>query len=1286
MAAAAAVILKRRQSEQEVEEDEDHYGNDRFGRESPEGVGSQENGYMEDDEILHQLTRQDTFVFNGPEAIYDWLNTVVVDTVFENPKCGDGVCSYPEEFPGFGRFGCIADCGAMQNVTPVTLRMNTVFESEDAQRASSWNLCLTYPSFLCWYEDPLLFSGPLVNSFDQQFIIPDGSWVVVINAPTGGVDGKIDMVEPPAPAEEGGNTFVNGTAVLNSWGSCRPRNESRLDICRSTCASFAVCTALACDNVVQIGMADIAGDCFKLCNKDPEIVINAYSNITCYDAACALNDTSSFLGVYKDITFCHPNPLYDGRPSSRGVQGLAWSDSGLTGFTGAPRPASSKFCRGGLGGTGRKLLSSGPHAGEKSFGGDGESPCPHLRRKLLATEADANQWSSQVLPDTVKTALSSASNTTAATVPDRVPWLSMGASDLERIQNLQVALARSLYQWPKEPCTCPHNYYVPEAAGPRLGAFMCTYLGGPIDHPLCNYTHAVTGKQVTTVDELNQVVAQAHANIGLSYAQDEQDAFLGVLLNNLASVAKLPPDIVWIIRNRLHESDKVLVSRTWPPGCNIAYTTLDWKKGVNYNTQMYKGDTLQWEWADDEPHSIREVKLGKGPFANFKGVGSGKHILSRTAVCSPENSGFLNITQLPPVPCTTASFEASESQQSTFRYAWQFDKPGVYRYEDSRLGSLMSGTITVVDATDVFSLQSPAELAECAPGCPLWAVGNGQCYEACNVVACDFDGGDCACSGGSCTCFPGQAKSPEGVCCEGQTVGDGLLFDFEMKQFSSPGQQKSSFLPNSTFLKDRIYNLKNRVLIGVLIHQTRAMKSKCSGKRFDNIYNSCLDKNPSLTPFGVDPVFLATSSLYNPTLVVSDFYPDPAQLTPLGVPLGFFHRQAKGYKNGFTIILDINLSHDKAAAALKYLQDGFFIDNATTSIFVQVVTYNGEQQQFTNTEVKVTFQDGGKLAVQTSINSVAMELYHSKIDLVRAVLEAMLFISIVYQLIGELREYYLTMRRTNRILAYFDNSWNFIDLASLALLFVCAILWIVNYVGRTGMFQVEPRYNIYKDLDAEANRWALNDGGLDFDKAMNKMADIYGVIQFRSGYMAINGISLFLIMLRVLKFLDFQPRMGIITRALAVAAPELYSFFLLLFVIFIIYSLQAHLVFGHSLDAVEQGPYGKMSKKAVQPEIATRSLFVRFGVTPVAKEAVKNLEKKKRVNRDTELLKNMLVHVGQALADQAATLALVVAELQELKGGPKGSSFRPVLSGQKRDADSKREADASTSLPATSPR
>eukprot|EP00897_Mesotaenium_endlicherianum_P002772 jgi/Mesen1/2522/ME000160S01636 len=127
-------------------------------------------------------------------------------------------------------------------------------------------------------------------------------------------------------------------------------------------------------------------------------------------------------------------------------------------------------------------------------------------------------------------------------------------------------------------------------------------------------------------------------------------------------------------------------------------------------------------------------------------------------------------------------------------------------------------------------------------------------------------------------------------------------------------------------------------------------------------------------------------------------------------------------------------------------------------------------------------------------------------DLVRAVLEAILFASIVYQLSGELREFYATMKKSNCFLAYFNNSWNFVDLASLALLFVCAVLWIENYVLRTSKFQSEPRYDIYKNLDAETNWWALNNGGRDFDTAVEKMLAVHNVNQFRSAYMAMNGI------------------------------------------------------------------------------------------------------------------------------------------------------------------------------------
>eukprot|EP00897_Mesotaenium_endlicherianum_P009733 jgi/Mesen1/8789/ME000527S08290 len=205
-----------------------------------------------------------------------------------------------------------------------------------------------------------------------------------------------------------------------------------------------------------------------------------------------------------------------------------------------------------------------------------------------------------------------------------------------------------------------------------------------------------------------------------------------------------------------------------------------------------------------------------------------------------------------------------------------------------------------------------------------------------------------------------------------------------MSQFGyDPSQKQSSFLPDSGFLKDRISNFKNRLLVGMFIHQTRASTSSCDHKRFANIDDTCLSTSPSLEPYGVDPVFLETSSMFDPTLNAKDFYPDPSLFTANNVPLGFFHRKIKGYPDGFSVIFDINLSHDQAVARLQYLEDG-----------------------------------------------------------------------------------------------------------------------------------------------------------------------------------------LFLIMLRVLKYLDFQPRMGIITRSLGAAGPELMSFFLLLAIIFVIYSLQAHLVFGRSIDAV----------------------------------------------------------------------------------------------------------------------
>ncbi|KAK3257269.1 hypothetical protein CYMTET_33637 [Cymbomonas tetramitiformis] len=67
-------------------------------------------------------------------------------------------------------------------------------------------------------------------------------------------------------------------------------------------------------------------------------------------------------------------------------------------------------------------------------------------------------------------------------------------------------------------------------------------------------------------------------------------------------------------------------------------------------------------------------------------------------------------------------------------------------------------------------------------------------------------------------------------------------------------------------------------------------------------------------------------------------------------------------------------------------------------------------------------------------------------------------------------------------------------------------------------------------------------------------------------YMISNGLHAFFLMLRIMKLCDFQPRMGIITRTLAVAASDLYHFFIILFVVFMNYVITGHLVFGATVE------------------------------------------------------------------------------------------------------------------------
>ena len=41
---------------------------------------------------------------------------------------GDGLCALPEEYAGFGRFGCVKDCGRFPNTSKIYISMQDFFD------------------------------------------------------------------------------------------------------------------------------------------------------------------------------------------------------------------------------------------------------------------------------------------------------------------------------------------------------------------------------------------------------------------------------------------------------------------------------------------------------------------------------------------------------------------------------------------------------------------------------------------------------------------------------------------------------------------------------------------------------------------------------------------------------------------------------------------------------------------------------------------------------------------------------------------------------------------------------------------------------------------------------------------------------------------------------------------------------------------------------------------------------------------------------------------------------
>ncbi|GFR50551.1 hypothetical protein Agub_g12825 [Astrephomene gubernaculifera] len=400
---------------------------------------------------------------------------------------------------------------------------------------------------------------------------------------------------------------------------------------------------------------------------------------------------------------------------------------------------------------------------------------------------------------------------------------------------------------------------------------------------------------------------------------------------------------------------------------------------------------------------------------------------------------------------------------------------------------------------------------------------------------------------------------------------------------------------DTTTSRERNVGLTNRVIAGLLLHQTRTNETLCPESKFDKIQKTCTGPE-TISSYGVDPVFKRGTTSYNSdfddvdgakvlgfyncSLLTSPTYdvnflnqtvnPAPycAELyNPQKLPYAFHYFPLDGKADGFPVWFDINLSEDGAQTWYTYLNEGLYLDQNTRTMTAEMITYNAPLRIFSYFYVKFFFSDGGSIKVSHRLNTVRVELYNSYEDDVRFGLEIVLSMWISLLLLHNLWEIGYTQKTRGNFLKYFLSGWHWVEFTSNGLLTACMIIWWVFKEHYAKTFDISIRYNVYQSLSPDANFLALQDDGANLIAANTAFSDLRELVDMLNWYFALNGINILLLIARVLKLMDFQPRLGVVTRSLWLAGPDLIHFAIVAGMVFVGYAMMAHLIFGNAIAA-----------------------------------------------------------------------------------------------------------------------
>ena len=293
-----------------------------------------------------------------------------------------------------------------------------------------------------------------------------------------------------------------------------------------------------------------------------------------------------------------------------------------------------------------------------------------------------------------------------------------------------------------------------------------------------------------------------------------------------------------------------------------------------------------------------------------------------------------------------------------------------------------------------------------------------------------------------------------------------------------------NFEPPATFIGRRFVSNTNRVIGGVLIHQTRNDPGSCFS-RFSHLNAPCRGTSTSQASFGVDPLFNPPvgggkeNTMFNGDLVdvITDFYntsQGSGHVKGSGVPYAFTRRKLAGMPDGFLAYLDIAATRDHAARFFQFLKEGIFFDRNTRHVMAQAVTYNANLKQLANVRVNFEFNSAGFIALSSDITTINVKWYTERSDdnkdgisdgTFLMAIEATLYVMVLANIFHELFEVARLCKAKKSISTglrvHFLSIWKVVDVISMGLQLTSMMVWISYQVKRRTDLFPKLRFDVY---------------------------------------------------------------------------------------------------------------------------------------------------------------------------------------------------------------------------------